>query len=170
MLFRSGSLDVGDAKGLMAKAGLGLYREQGIEHALFVPNVNPRVRGLYDDSKWAGEEGAGAWSQALRQAPEGVCRPGAMRVSGVQCRGTLICLKALYGANGVMASVGELSRSDSIGGASAKYCASLARVPDPYVSVKIIVACASLGATVACAALRGVAVSVASLLCGGSGG
>ena len=103
-----GTLDVGDAKGLMAKAGLGLHRDQGLEHSLFVPNVNPRVRGLYDDSKWAGEEGAGAWSQALRQAPDGVCRPGAMRINGVQCRGTLICLKALYGANGVMASIDDL--------------------------------------------------------------
>jgi hypothetical protein len=44
----------------------------------------------------------------LRQAPDGVCRPGAMRINGVQCRGTLICLKALYGANGVMASIDDL--------------------------------------------------------------
>ena len=44
----------------------------------------------------------------VRQAPDGVCRPGAMRINGVQCRGTLICLKALYGANGVMASIDDL--------------------------------------------------------------
>ena len=61
-----------------------------------------------DDAVLQGEEGAGAWSQALRQAPDGVCRPGAMRINGVQCRGTLICLKALYGANGVMASIDDL--------------------------------------------------------------
>lgn len=103
-----GSLDIGDAKGLVAKAGLGLHRDQGLEHSLFVPNVSPRVRALYSDSKWAGEESAGAWSQALRQAPDGVCTPGAMRVNGVQCRGTMISLKALYGAQGVMSTITEI--------------------------------------------------------------
>lgn len=104
----SGVMDVDVARGLLNRAGLGLHRDKGLEFSLFVPNVSPRVRVLYDDSKWAGEEAAGAWSQALRQAPEGVCEPGIMRINGVVSRGTMISLKALYGPNGVMAAITEI--------------------------------------------------------------
>lgn len=104
----SGELEIEAARNLLSRAGLGLHRDKGLEFSLFVPNVSPRVRALYDDSKWAGEEGAGAWSQALRQAPEGLCEPGMMRVNGVVMRGTMIALKALYGAGGVMSTITEV--------------------------------------------------------------
>lgn len=93
------------ARILLAQAGLTIVmREEYLRSPwLAVPNQNPLTRGLFANSKWAGDLGASVWAGALRQAPTDVCQPGRAKINGVTGRVTLISLERLYGSEGIMA-------------------------------------------------------------------
>ena len=97
--------DVKAVRKTLGQAGLTLERggRAGGGDWLCIPNNNPLTRRLYEGTKWAGEPGAGVWSQALRQGPrDEVWSIGQPRVNGVKCKCTRISVNALYGAGGIM--------------------------------------------------------------------
>jgi hypothetical protein len=97
--------DVKAVKKLLGQAGVTLERRgrNGGGDWLVIPNKNPTLRRLFEGSKWVGASNAGGWAQALQQAPRDVIwMPGQHRVNGVKSRCTLISLKALYAAGGIM--------------------------------------------------------------------
>jgi hypothetical protein len=97
--------DVKEVRKLLGQAGLTLERRgrPGGGDWLAIPNQNPLTRRLFEGTKWGGEAGAGVWSGALRQGPrDEVWKIGQPRVNGVKCKCTLVSLKALYAAGGIM--------------------------------------------------------------------
>jgi hypothetical protein len=106
--------DVKEVRKLLGQAGLTLERRgrPGGGDWLAIPNQNPLTRRLFEGTKWGGEAGAGVWSGALRQAPrEDVWTLGQPRVNGVKCKCTLVSLKALYAAGGLMCA-GENAQAE----------------------------------------------------------
>lgn len=84
----------------LAQAGVGLSKDG---QWLAVPNSSPLLHKLFMGSRWAGDAGTGVWPAALQQGPSGVVwEKGQCRINGVNCRCTMISLRALYGANGLM--------------------------------------------------------------------
>lgn len=100
----AGDLSTEEARKLLGQAGLGLRNPSLVpkDHWLVVPNQNPMTRRLFQGSKWAGDEGAGVWSNALRQAPTSLWTDAQCKVNGVKSRATTIRLDALYGPGGMM--------------------------------------------------------------------
>jgi hypothetical protein len=82
----------------LAAAGLKLHQPKrgsavGGGTQLFVPNRSPSLQRLFWGSKWYGEQDAGVWPGALRQAPEDWVTPSQqVWLSGVNERGCLIPL------------------------------------------------------------------------------
>jgi hypothetical protein len=96
------------ANTLLSQAGLKIVRRSVAPGRalswLVIHNQGPLIKELFNGSKWAGELGAGVWTAALRQGPEGrLWEYGNERVNGAKGRCTLISLDGLYGPGGVMA-------------------------------------------------------------------
>jgi hypothetical protein len=96
------------ANTLLSQAGLKIVRKAVAPGRtlswLVIHNQGPLIKELFNGSKWAGELGAGVWTAALRQGPQGsVWEYGNERVNGAKGRATLISLDGLYGPGGVMA-------------------------------------------------------------------
>lgn len=103
-----GEMNESLARTMLAQCGLGLVRREGQRNWwLAVPNQNPLTRMLFEGSKWAGDVGAGVWAGALRQSPETVHAVAKARVNGDVQSCTLVSLKALYGAGGIMVMEGD---------------------------------------------------------------
>lgn len=105
--FDNDDCDVLSANDQLAQAGLRIvfpHDRGGPHHAwLAVHNQGPLIRDLFEGSIWAGDYGAGLWSAALRQGPQGrLWMLGQTRVNGVQARATLLSLDGLYGKDGLM--------------------------------------------------------------------
>lgn len=106
---RNQEIDFTLTRETLAQAGLGLWRARdkrpGGVFWLAVPNQHPKTRALFADSTWGGDETAGVWANALRQAPRELWDMRQMRVAGGNCRCTMISLDGLYGDKGCMGSV-----------------------------------------------------------------
>lgn len=111
--FKGEETDILSVNKELAEAGLRIVfrRGGGARNAwLVIHNQGPLVRQLFEGSIWAGEFGAGLWSDALRQGPRGKvweAEASGIRVNGVQARATLISLEGLYGADGIMQEAEE---------------------------------------------------------------
>lgn len=98
-------MNEGVARSMLAQAGLGLVkrRDGPKDWWLAVPNNNPLTRVLFEGSDWAGDIGAGVWSGALRQSPQGtIHQVQKARINGDVQACTLISLKGLYAEGGIM--------------------------------------------------------------------
>lgn len=100
-----GYTDIVLARTELAAAGLTILREEKSKGGdwLAVPNQDPSLRKLFENTKFAGDTGASVWGGALRQSPRGdVHDVGSARINGRKARVTLIKLSALYGPGGLM--------------------------------------------------------------------
>lgn len=109
--FKGNDDDIGSdyvkVRSLLNSAGLTLERKPPTGDWLAIPNNNPATRKLFEGTKWAGDAGAGVWSGALRQGPrDKLWILGQPRINGDKAKCTLISLKALYGAGGIMTDDG----------------------------------------------------------------
>lgn len=112
-------LDVTAANANLSQAGLRIifHPHNGKRRPfLAVPNQSPMVRTLFEGSIWAGDYGAGVWTQALRQGPRGdLWQLAQVRINGVQDRATILSLDGLYGPGGIMADTAGQDTQDDGG-------------------------------------------------------
>jgi hypothetical protein len=95
-----GATTMQETRDKLAQAGVGLSKDG---QWLAIPNKSPLLYRIFHGSVWAGDAGASVWPGALKQGPSGtVWETGHCRINGVNCRCTMISLRALYGANGLM--------------------------------------------------------------------
>ena len=93
------------ARKLLGDAGLGLCRPRPTKDRpeiagwwLAVPNQSPRLREIFEGTKWAGEPNASVWGAALRQAPvERWLKDQPQRINGVLSKCTLFPIGWLVG-------------------------------------------------------------------------
>lgn len=99
------TMTVGTVRKLLGDAGLGLCRPRPTEARpdvngfwLAIPNQSPRLREIFEGTKWAGEPNAGVWAAALRQAPvEYWLKDQPQRINGVLAKCTLFKVSWLVG-------------------------------------------------------------------------
>lgn len=91
-----GGMTFTSAQEHLRKVGLALRKPRASgDLVLGVPNQNPATRKLFLGSTWAGAEGAGVWSWALRQGPPDLWEAGQVKVNMLASRGTWLHLNRL---------------------------------------------------------------------------